>query len=44
VPAPVKSAEDAALSIIPTLVLLTLLGKALGLDDIFLFGSKPATE
>jgi ubiquinone/menaquinone biosynthesis C-methylase UbiE len=44
VPALVKSAEDAVLSIIPTLGLRTLLGKALGLDDIFLFGSKPATE
>jgi SAM-dependent methyltransferase len=44
VPAPVKAAEDAALSIIPTLVLRTLLGKALGLDDIFLFSSKPATN
>jgi SAM-dependent methyltransferase len=41
VPAGMKLAEDMALGLVPGQGLRTLVGKVLGLDDIFLIGSKP---
>jgi len=41
VPAVVKNIQDLILVLVPTLRLRTIVGKALGLDDIFLFAQKP---
>jgi ubiquinone/menaquinone biosynthesis C-methylase UbiE len=44
IPAIVKHAEDLCLACVPGLKLRTLVGKAFGLDDIFLVGQKPNTS
>jgi 2-polyprenyl-3-methyl-5-hydroxy-6-metoxy-1,4-benzoquinol methylase len=41
VPAEVKAAQDILLDLIPSLTLKSNVGKALGLDDIFIFAFKP---
>ena len=41
VPAIVKYFQDLVLVFVPTLRLRTIVGKLLGLDDIFLFAKKP---
>lgn len=42
VPAFVKYFQDLVLGLVPTLRLRTIVGKCLGLDDIYLFAKKPA--
>jgi SAM-dependent methyltransferase len=44
VPIGVKRAQDVLLGLVPGLRLRTLVGKLLGLDDIFIFGRKPAVR
>ncbi len=40
-PAWIKVAEDALLGLVPARALRTLVGKAIGLDDLFLIGHRP---
>lgn len=44
VPAGFKYLQDLVLILVPTLRLRTIVGKSLGLDDIFLFGKKPTND
>jgi len=44
VPSIIKYLQDFVLVLVPTLRLRTIVGKLLGLDDIFLFASKPSND